>query len=205
MNELPDMNDVKLALSREVYRDGLTEIVTGTLFFIVALATGRPQFYWTYLFAIFLLGPGLERIRAKTTYPRIGYAKLPKDNPRRLRGGILTWVMGVFLLAAVILAVTGHLTDNQAWRRLAPAIAGFLFAGGFAYLAGQSRFIRHRFLAGLSMISGVAMVVPPIDEPYGNFRVWALVMGLVCLVIGAWVLHRFVRDNPVVEERMPDE
>ena len=113
--------------------------------------------------------------------------------------------MGVFLLAAIILAVTGHLTDNLAWRRLSPAIAGFLFAGGFSYLAGQSRFIRHRFLAGLSLISGVAMVVPPIDEPYGNFRVWALVMGLVCLVIGAWVLHRFVRDNPVVEERVPDE
>jgi len=202
---MPNMSDVKLTAGREAHMDGLTEVMSGFLLFIVALATGRPAFYWTYLVAILLLGPGLQRIRARVTYPRIGYVKLPAENPRRLRSGIAIWVLGVFLAAAVSLALIGHATDNLAWRRLAPAIAGLLFSGGFAYLARQSGLTRHWVLATLSVVTGIAMVLPRIVEPYGNLRVWALVMGLLCLLGGAEVLRRFVRDHPLVEERMPDE
>lgn len=205
MNSLPHSEQLRLKAAREIYKDGLTEIVTGILLFIVALATGRPAFYWTYLVAIFILGPGLERIRARTTYPRIGYAKLPSEDPNRLAGGILRWVLGIFLVAAIALAVTGHLSNNLAWRRLAPAIGGLLFAGGFVYLAQQSRMVRHWVLAAASVVMGILMVVPTIREPYGNLRLWALLMALICLLTGAVVLRGFLRRNPLIEERMPDE
>lgn len=205
MNSLPHSEQLRLKAAREIYKDGLTEIVTGILLFIVALATGRPAFYWTYLVAIFILGPGLERIRARTTYPRIGYAKLPSEDPNRLAGGILRWVLGIFLVAAIALAVTGHLSNNLAWRRLAPAIGGLLFAGGFVYLAQQSRMVRHWVLAAASVVMGILMVVPAIREPYGNLRLWALLMALICLLTGAVVLRGFLRRNPLIEERMPDE
>lgn len=205
MTTVPQAHEIKLQAAREIYRDGLTEIVAGALLFIVALATGRPAFYWTYLVAIVLLGPGLERIRARITYPRIGYAKLTDENPKKLGRGIVGWVIGVFLIAAFALAVAGHVGDNLAWRRMAPAIGGLLFAGGFAYLAQRSHFVRHWMLAVLSSILGLLMTVPRIPEPYGNLRVWALAMGLCCLVTGALVLRRFVQANPIIEERQPDE
>ena len=205
MNNTQQTTELKLRAAREIYRDGLTEIVTGVLFLIVALATGRPAFYWTYLVAIFLLGPGLERIRARITYPRIGYAKLSSEAPRKVRTGILSWVFGVFLLAALALAIGGHLGDNLAWRRMAPAIGGLLFAGGFVYLAEQSRFLRHWFFAILSPALGAAMTIPAIHEPYGNLRSWAFLISLACLATGAIVLFGFVRSNPIVEERLPDE
>lgn len=198
-------SNLKRAAAREIYCDGLTEILAGTMLFIVALATGRPAFYWTYLVAIFLLGPGLNRIKARVTYPRIGYAKIPDEDPVRLRRGILSWTLGVFLSAAIILAVTGHLGDNLSWRRAAPAIGGLLFAGGFLYLAQQSGLRRHRAMTALSVVTGLLMVLPDIREPYGNLRVWALVMGLCCLAIGAVILKKFIRNNPLVDERMPDE
>ncbi|MEN8164705.1 MAG: hypothetical protein ABFS37_11300 [Acidobacteriota bacterium] len=205
MSTPSEVKDLKLAAVRETYSDGLTEIVTGGLFFIVALATGRPAFYWTFLFAILLLGPGLQRLKARYTYPRIGYAKIQDEDPIRMRNGVLSWVLGVFLATAIILAATGHITDNLAWRRAAPAIGGLLFSGGFLYLAQQSRLARHWFLAAFSAVTGILMVLPPIPEPYGNLRVWAMVMALVCLTVGAVVLRGFVKTTPLVDERMPDD
>lgn len=205
MNESGSMNHITRAAVRETYRDGLTEILAGVMLFIVALATGRPAFYWTYLIAILVLGPGLQRLKARITYPRIGYAKVPDENPARLRKGILSWVFGVFFAAAIVLAISGHLSDNLSWRRAAPAIGGLLFSGGFLYLAQQSRLARHWVLAGLSAVTGILMIVPNIQAPYGSLRVWALVMSLFSLVIGGVVLRHFVRTTPLAEERMPDE
>jgi hypothetical protein len=200
----PDSQDIRRAAYRETYRDGLTEIVIGVLLFIVALATGRPAFYWTYLVAIFLLGPGLQRLKARYTYPRIGYAQMPGEDPKQLRASILSWVLGVFLLVAVGLTLTGHLTDNLAWRRASPALGGLLFAGGFAYLARQWRLTRHYLLVFASVALGLLMAWPDIAEPYGNFRAWALLLALLNLGIGGYVLHGFLRDTPVVDERQPD-
>ena len=50
----------------------------------------------------------------------------------------------------------------------------------------------------------VLMTWPSISEPYGNLRVWALLMALLSLAMGAVVLRRFVRENPIVERRTPD-
>jgi len=196
---------IRRTAGRETYQDGLTEIVAGALLFVVALATGRPAFYWMYLAVLFLLGPGLKRLKARYTYPRIGLAELPGEDPTRLKRGVLSWVLGVFLLVAGVLTFTGQLTDNLAWRRLAPAIGGVLFAGGFWYLARQSGLARHYALTGTSAALGLLLVWPEMTEPYGNLRVWALLMALIALGVGAHALRRFVRDTPVAEEQEPNE
>jgi hypothetical protein len=199
-----DFADIERTAFRETHRDGLTDIAVGVLLFVVALATGRPAFYWMYLAAIVVLGPGLKRLKARYTYPRIGFAKLPGEDPTRLSAGILSWVLGVFLVVAVVLTVTGHVTDNLAWRRLAPAIGGLLFAGGFWALAQQSRLVRHYLVAFASVALGLLMVWPDIAEPYGNLRIWALLMALLNLGVGGYVLRRFLRDTPIADQRQPD-
>ena len=204
MSTESDLRDIRRAAERETYRDGIMEIVIGGLFFIVALVTGRPAFYWTYLIAILILGPGLQKLKARFTYPRIGYVRLPDEEPSRLRRGLLTWVLGVFLLVAVALTLTGHITDSLAWRRAAPALGGMLFAGGFVYMAQRSHLWRHYVLAAASASFGLLMAWPLEPEPYDNLRVWALLMALLSLAMGAYVLQRFVRENPIVEERTPD-
>jgi len=199
-----DLLEIRRSAFRDAHQDGLIELAIGLLLFVVALATGRPAFMWTYLVAIFMLGPGLERLKARFTYPRIGYAKLPDESPRAVGRGVLTWVLGVLALFAIVLTLTGHLTDNLAWRRAAPALAGVLFAGGFGYLASRSGLLRHYVLAAASGVIGLGLVWPKMSEPYENLRIWALIMALVSLATGAWVLRRFVRGTRIVEQRDPD-
>ncbi|MGD8331207.1 MAG: hypothetical protein PVJ49_17385, partial [Acidobacteriota bacterium] len=121
-----DLSSIERITYRDTQQDGLTEIVIGVFLFIVALATGRPAFYWTYLVGILVLGRGLRWLKARYTYTRVGFAELPDEDPSSFKWGVLSWVLGVFGVAIVALAISGDLTNNLAWRQWSPALAGFL-------------------------------------------------------------------------------
>lgn len=205
----PDgLERIRRSSHRELHRDGLTEVAAGVFLFIVALATGRPAFYWTYLVGLVVLGPGLRRLRGRYTYPRIGFAELPSEDRRRLGRGMAVWVVGAFLAVACGLALFGVVTDHLAWRRAAPALAGILFAGGFLYLAEKSGLKRIYALAVASAVSGCLLALPGIgpgiEGAYANLRVWAVIMALVCLAVGGLAFRRFLRETPISTEWSPD-
>jgi multisubunit Na+/H+ antiporter MnhF subunit len=184
---------------REVHRDGLTEIVAGVALFIIALATGRPAFYWTFLVLILLLSRGLVWLRSRYTYPRIGYAELPRPNGRRLGWGMAAWFLAVFAAIAVALALVGRIGDHLAWRQAAPALGGLLLAGGLLDLARRTGLRRVFGLAAASVVIGVVLALQEIEGAYANLRVWALVMALLCFGVGGLAFRRFLRETPQVE------
>jgi len=199
-----DLSSIERIAFRDTQQDGLTEVVTGVFLFIVAVATGRPALYWMYLAGILVLGRGLKWLKARFTYPRVGYVELPGEEPAELRRGILSWVLAVLGVTLVVLAISGDLTSSLAWRRWSPALAGFLFMGGFLYSASRSGLARQYVYALLAPALGLLLATQTFAEPYGGVRVWALVMALVLLASGGTVFRRFLRDTPIVEARDPD-
>lgn len=185
---------------RDVHRDGLTEVVAGVALFIVALAMGRPAFYWTFLALILVLGRGLPWLRARYTYPRIGFAELPRESGRRLGWGMAAWFAAVLVVVALGLALLGGIGDNLAWRRAAPALGGSLAAGGFLDLARRTGLRRVYGLAAASVVTGVLVALQDIEGAYANVRVWALLMALLCWVTGGLAFRRFVRHTPIAAD-----
>lgn len=200
-----DLSEIERVAYRDTQQDGLTEIVTGVFLFIVAIATGRPPFYWMYVAGILVLGRGLRWLKARYTYERVGFVELPGEDPSKLRRGILSWVLGVFGVMVVALAISGDLTNNLAWRQWAPALAGFLFMGGFLYAASRSGLLRQYLYAALAPVLGLLLSTRTFVEPYGGVRVWALVMALVLLAGGGIVFWRFLRANPIIDARSPGD
>lgn len=175
------------------------------MLFVVALSLGQPPFYWMFAFPVLLLGPGLDRIRSRTTYPRIGYAKLSGEHASRFGRSLLFGAAGVALLAVAVLAIRGELTSPSAWRQAAPALAGVLLAFGYFELARHTRLRRYWGLGVVAVALGLAMVFRSEHEPYHNVRLWALLMALISWAVAAVVFARFVRRHPKVAERQPDE
>jgi len=198
-----DLSSVARAAYRDTQQDGLTELVTGFFLFVVALATGRPPFYWTYLAGLFMLGRGLRWLKARYTYPRIGFAEMPDEDPSAFKWGVLSWVLGVFGVTIVGLAISGDLTNNLAWRQWSPALAGFLFMGGFLYAASRSGLTRQYAYAVASPTLGLLLATQMRPEGYQGVRVWALCMALLLLAGGGMVFRRFLRDNPVIGDVAP--
>jgi hypothetical protein len=204
MNTAADLAGIERSTYRDTMKDGLTEIAAGVFLFTVALAYGRPAFVWTYIVGIFVLGPGLKRLKARITYPRIGYAELPEEEPRELGRGIISWVLVVVAVAVVALAISGDLTDNRAWRQWSPTLAGFITMGGFLYMASRSGLARHYVYVVASPALGLLLSVQRFSEPYDGIRIWALLMSLLTLATGGFVLWRFLNANPIVDVRGPE-
>ena len=129
---------------------------------------------------------------------------MPDEDPSTLRWGVLSWVLGVLGTMVAALAISGDLTNNLAWRQWSPALAGFLFMGGFLYAASRSGLARQYVYAAVSPALGLLLSTQAFEEPYGGVRVWALVMALLLLGGGGLVFWKFLRDHPVVEGRAPN-
>jgi len=201
MHQVDMLQQARRSAVADYYADGLTELVAGGVLFIVALAAGRPAFAWTYLLIIVLLGPGLRRLKARFSDPRIGYLQLEKPRTGVLQRGLIGWLVLVFALCGLLLLILGQANDHLAWRRIAPCLAGLLFAGGFAYLAQQSHRVHHWLLALASIGIGLVSWIPRETVAYGNLRIWALLLSLVCLATGALMLGRFLRAYPVIDRQ----
>jgi hypothetical protein len=204
MTATSDLTKLARSTYRDTQQDGLTEIVMGVFLFIIALATGRPAFYWTYLIGLFALGRGLKQLKARYTYPRVGFAEVPGEDAGELGRGVLTWVLGVFAVMLAGLAISGDLTNSAAWRQWSAALAGALCMGGFLYAASRSGLLRQYAYALVSVVLGVVVSWRAPAGDYQGVRVWALVMGLLLLGGGGLIFRRFLRDNPVVAQRGPE-
>ncbi|MHA1636600.1 MAG: hypothetical protein ACTSUB_01170, partial [Candidatus Thorarchaeota archaeon] len=76
MSENFDLKDIEQKAFRDTMRDGLTELSAGLLFLLAPIMNLEPSFMIFFVvFYVIFLPHGLENIRQKYTYPRVGYVK----------------------------------------------------------------------------------------------------------------------------------
>ena len=101
------------------------------------------------------------------------------------------------MVAAV--AIFGDVSEASEWRRAAPLLSGFGFAGGFWYAGDRSGLMRHRAIAVYSAVTGALLWALSSGATYEPV-VWHLLgLALPLAAIGAWSLEHFLRPH-----RLPD-
>jgi hypothetical protein len=201
MNGNIDVGGIDRRAKTAGYDDGLLEIFAAAVLLTIALAwIVNAAFVGIAAAFVALLGwKALDKIKARITYPRIGYYREHSDEPKRTARGILLFMAGAFLLMVFVILISGGLADPTEWRRAAPLMSGISLAGGFWYTADRSGLLRYRLIAGLSVVSGVLLWWFGSGESYVGV-VWHLVILSVPLaLVGIWSLVRFVRTHPVRE------
>ena len=193
-----DINALDRSARRAGYGDGLLELFAAAVLTVIALAwVADPAFVGiTAAFVVLFGWKAVERIKERVTYPRIGYFQERADDSRTSGRGMLLFIGGAFAVMVLVVVVFGSVSDSADWRRAAPLVSGITLAAGFWYAGEQSGFMRHRFVAALSVVSGFLLWLFGSGESYVAV-VWHLVgLAVPLLFLGVWGLNQFIQSHP---------
>jgi hypothetical protein len=148
------------------------------------------------------MAPGLEAIRKRLTYPRIGYVELVQEEPKTVRG-IGVYAIVVIAAMALAFAILGDIGDWRLWSRWSPTLVGVLLSGGMIYAASKSGAARYTVFLVLAVGLGVAFSIL-VPEPYTGLTLYLLTLGGVFILCGAIIFLCFLHKNPLPAEDTAD-
>jgi hypothetical protein len=184
-------------------QDGLTEIMIGILLIVLGATFGSALYIFAFLIPIFLFPRLMEAIRKRYTYPRIGYAKLPVDDPKNTAKGIFVYTAVVLALMVICFLLFGKVKDAAAYKKWSPAVTGVLFVGGFLYAHGKSGDFRYIIYIVLSVVFGLLFSIMNF-ESYNGLITNFFVMGGIFVATGFTLFTLFLRKYPAIKEAKND-
>jgi hypothetical protein len=199
MNTNIDMGDIKRKTLYMNFQDGLWDIVLGVhlvlTYFVIEyrLLINIP---WI------VIGPVIvEALRKRTTYPRIGYARMANRGTTALRI-LLGCMVGIALLSvltALIFLLLGLPVQNN-WHnvlKIAAVLSIPLIFGLLAYEHKVYRWFVHGLLIGLGGL--LVRAVAPDQIQY-----YFVVLGVGVTLIGLRIFLDFLKEHPRQAEEGAD-
>ena len=199
-----NIKEIERKATFAAFQDGLMEIFLGAFLFFFGgtLATNGTMAPFIVC-AIIFANPALKRIKARYIYPRTGYVKLPQEDSDEAKGiGIATVIFIVFLLGSMGLTmwIMGNDAGKNFWMTyILPPSTGFMMAIGPFWLGQTYGLVRGYILAGLFLLSGIAMPVFKIASGYEAVGLMCTIIGLITLIVGGIMFTRFLRKYPASE------
>lgn len=181
--------------------DGLPEMLMGLIWLAwgglwllgeLLSGVGERRTYWTIVpVTLILLSLAAKRmlhgVKARVTYPRVGYAEARTAGWRVAVAGL------AFALLTVILVLSGH---RAPWAgRALPLVVSLALAVVFVLLSFRLGVPYFRWLAVVPVATGAYAWWAGTGA--SAFRWMFLVLGAVCAVGGAVRFRRFLGENPV--------
>jgi len=177
------------------------EIMIGILLISLGATFGSVLYVFAILLAIFLFPRFMGAIRKRYTYPRIGYAKLPTDDPKKTAKGMFGYTAVMLALMVICFLLFGKVKDAAAYKKWSPALMGVLLVGGFLYAHGKSGSIRYIVFALLSVGFGLLFSIMSF-ESYDGLIINFFVMGGIFIVTGFTLFILFLRKYPKPAEEV---
>jgi hypothetical protein len=203
MNERIDLEEIERKMYKKANSDGIMELLLGILLFFMAVTYGRSSLtILPAFFFIFLGNRVIETIKAKFTYPRIGYVEF-KQEDAIIGWGILGYILAVIAVVSVIATIFygGNLEKIDFYKWVPLAIGG-IFLGGMIYHHGKSGDPVTYLYSFITLVAG-GIFTFYLTAPFPhNIELYLLSLAGFFILAGLVRLLTFMRRNPVVE--MPD-
>ncbi len=201
MNQEINLKEIEQKAYRDSNQDGLMEIMVGILLTVLGATYGSGLSIFAILVPIFLFPHFIEAVRKRYTYPRIGYAKLPTDDPKKTAKGIFSYTAVVLALMVICFLLLGKVKDAAAYKKWSPALTGVVLVGGFLYAHGKSGSVRYIVFALLSVGFGLLFSIMNF-ESYDGLIINLFVMGGIFMVTGFSLFILFLHKYPKPAEEM---
>jgi hypothetical protein len=195
-----DIDGVTLSAQQHWMEDGLSEIMLGLLFVILAggllvkLAFPRWLTFDLLFSALSIVGVlgltrGFKKLKERITFPRSGYVALPEPTRRRR---ILTFATVVVLGAAFTLVRSAHVVVVPIF---AAVFAPLFLWGGVQYK--QTSMLLEAFLTLTFAVVSTRFV--SLNGAAGVLALMVMI-GASMAIIGAFRLRAFLKANPTRQE-----
>jgi hypothetical protein len=207
MSDTLDLHELERRAYREAQQDGLVEFALGiTVLAWAAFVAFRGPLTAALVVALLLLQPrGWEIVRARLTYPRVGYVKLRPEAARAVLPGVLSFIFVVAAAMVIALAVFGGRHDPSLWWKWLPLFVGMMLVGALAHAHAKSGSARYSVFAVLAAGAGLLVSLLSFTSPEGRLATYLLGMGIFFVLAGAVVLVRFLRQHPAPAEEILDD
>ena len=203
MTQEIDLKELEKKAYRDSQQDGLMEVMMG----LILITFGG--FFYSPIFAFYILlivfsGKIVEFVRRRHTYPRIGFVKFHRENPKDALTGVLLFEFAVIVIIFTLISISGDVADYSRWVNWAPLFFGMILVGPFAHAASKSGSVRYYGYAILSVILGLFFSLIEFGSGFTGLILYLVLIGGFLVLGGLVIFIRFLRKYPLPEKETHD-
>ena len=202
MSAAIDLLKIEKKAYRDSQQDGLMEVMMGLILITFGCFLYSPVFAF-YILLIIFSKKIVESIRRRYTYPRIGFVKFHKENPKDALTGVFLFEFAVIVIIFTLISIFGDVKDYSRWIKWSPLFFGMILVGPFAHAASRSGSIRYTGYAMLSVVLGLFFSIIEFGSGYTGLILYLVFIGAFLFLGGLVIFTLFLRKYPLPEVEAP--
>jgi hypothetical protein len=202
MSAAIDLLKIEKKAYRDSQQDGLMEVMMGLILITFGCFLYSPVFAF-YILLIIFSKKIVESIRRRYTYPRIGFVKFHKENPKDALTGVFLFEFAVIVIIFTLISIFGDVKDYSRWIKWSPLFFGMILVGPFAHAASRSGSIRYTGYAMLSVVLGLFFSIIEFGSGYIGLILYLVFIGAFLFLGGLVIFTLFLRKYPLPEVEAP--
>jgi hypothetical protein len=200
-----NLKEIEKKAYKQLNEDGLMEIALSVLLILYSGLWNSSIIGIVVVFQIMILPRLLESLRARYTYPRIGYVKLFDESNSETGKGIIGFMIASLLIIGTLIIIGyGKLTSDLIYQWV-PSFIGLTLVGAMLYVKGKSGDDTYLGYAVYSILSGISFSFIKFDPVADGIKYYLFFIGFSMLVIGIYRFMVFTRKYQVYFEENSDE
>ena len=205
-----EMKQVEQRVKSYWYTDGIAELASGGMFFLLGLYFGVLGYFeegslvsviLQVSMVLLMVGGAfgvrwlVNSLKSRLTYPRTGFVEYRvNEKDAKVRRYV---VLAVAMLVAIASLV---LVDYIRSLESMVLVTGVLVGVIFITLRGKSYGLRRFYvLGGLAIVLGISLAYSGLPQVYTLALFYGL-LGVAILISGGLVLQHYLAENPVISE-----